>query len=116
MGVLARPIARARLRGVNPIYDRVSIVVTSSTVSTQFDTRAPIVSPSNGTPVRWARETGDTVLVSTRVQAGRLVQCFRGRDAGRENVFTLSPDGLTLGVAVTVSSSRLPRPLSYHLV
>ena len=116
MNFIARPIARARLRGADPLYERVTIAIVPAGVSTRFDAHAAIVSPLDGVPVRWTRENGDVFLVSTRLQADRLIQTFTGREGERENIFTLGPDLRTLTVNVTVSNPRLPQPLVYRLV
>jgi hypothetical protein len=116
MNFALRQIARPRLRKTNQPYQRVAINTTGSQVSIVTDNRAPITTATNGTPIKWTREDGEVFDVSTTLQGNRLRQVFAAEDGRRENVFTLSPDGNTLTMNVTVSSGRLPEPLTYKLV
>ena len=116
MNFITRPIARGRLRSTNQPYQRVVINYSPTQVSLAFDQRAPIVTPGNGTPTAWRREDGETLQVSTEWENGRLEQTFRAEDGTRENDFTLSEDGATLTMHVTITSPRLPQPLRYKLV
>ena len=116
MSFVTRPIARGRLTRTNAPYERIVISYSTSQVSLTFDRRAAIVTPANGTPTAWTREDGERFMVSTEWENGRLEQTFRADDGSRENVFTLSGDGATLTMNVTVTSPRLPRPLTYKLV
>jgi hypothetical protein len=116
MNFALRQVARPRLRRTNQPYQRVAINLTGSQVSIATDSRAPIVTATNGTPIKWTREDREVFDVSTTLQGNRLRQVFAAEDGRRENVFTLSPDGNTLTMNVTVSSGRLPEPLTYKLV
>lgn len=116
MNRITRPIARRRLRGTNAAYSRVVITTSRGQHSIQFDQRAPVVSPADGTAIRWRREDGEEFDVTQRVTNGRLEQRFVAEDGSRTNVFTLSPDGRTLTLQVTIESPRLPDPLVYRLV
>jgi len=116
MSFVTRPIARGRLRRTNTVYQRVVINYTQAQVSTTFDQRRPVESPANGQPVKWTREDGEKFDLSTEWQGGRLVQTFRAEDGSRTNTYTISPDGRTLTMHVTLRSPRLSSPLEYNLV
>jgi hypothetical protein len=116
MSFVTRPIARGRLRRTNTAYNRVVINYTQTEVSTTFDQRRPVESPANGQPVKWTREDGEKFDLSTEWQNGRLVQTFRAEDGSRTNTYTISPDGRTLTMNVTLRSPRLTSPLEYKLV
>lgn len=116
MSFVTRPIARGRLRRTNPVYSRVEINYTQSEVTVQLDQRRPIVSPANGQPIKWTREDGEKFDLSTEWQNGRLVQTFRAEDGSRTNSYTISPDGRTLTMHVTLRSPKLSAPLEYNLV
>ena len=45
-----------------------------------------------------------------------LHQTFRAEDGQRVNVYTLSNNGNTMTMNVTITSPRLPDPLTYRLV
>ena len=114
MNFVTRPIARGRLRKTNAAYERVVIDYGTSQVSVTFDQRAAIVTPSNGTPIKWRREDGEQFDVSTEWENGRLEQTFSAEDGRRVNVYTL--EGNTLTMEVTITSPRLSAPLRYKLV
>lgn len=116
MNFALRAIARPRLKKTNEAYRKVTIAPSGSSVTITTDSRAPITTPASGTPIRWKREDGETLDVSTVWQDGRLKQSFVAEDGRRDNVYTLSPDGRTLTMDVTVTSGRLPQPVTYKLV
>ena len=116
MSFVTRPIARGRLRRTNTVYNRVVINYTTAQVSTTFDKRRAVESPANGQPVPWTREDGEKFQLSTSWENGRLVQTFRAEDGSRTNTYSISPDGRTLTMHVTLRSPRLTSPLEYNLV
>ena len=115
MNFVTRPIARSRLKKTNDTYDKVVISQTGSQVSIAFDARPPVVTPANGSAVRWTRDDGEVFDVTTSGGNGTLQQTFKAEDGQRVNVFTLAPDGNTLTMNVTITSPRLPKPLTYKL-
>jgi hypothetical protein len=116
MNFAMRPIARGRLRKTNEPYPRIVIANTASQVSVAMNGRAAIVSPANGTPIDWTREDGEELKVSTEWENGTLEQTFKAEDGQRVNAYSVSPDGRTLTMNVTVTAGRLPQPLTYKLV
>jgi hypothetical protein len=116
MNFVTRPIARGRLTRTNTAYSRITIGYNPEHVTIQYDQRAPIHTPANGTPVQWTREDGEKFMVSTEWTHGHLEQTFRADDGQRVNVYTLSEDGATLTMDITVTSPRLPAPVRYKLV
>jgi hypothetical protein len=116
MNIATRQIARPRLRRTNQPYQRVTIATTPQTISITTDSRAAITTNPTGTAIRWTREDGEVINVSTTLQNGNLRQIFAAEDGQRENVWSISPDGRTLTLNVTVTSGRLPQPLRYKLV
>jgi hypothetical protein len=117
MNIFAKPIARDRLRKTNiPPYQRIVISYTQAEVSITTDQRAPIRTPVKGTPVDWTREDGEKLKVSTIWENGKLKQTFKGKDGQRVNLCSISADEETLTMQVSVTSSKLPRPLTYTMV
>lgn len=116
MNFITRPIARGRLKRTNQPYQRILIQHTQGQVSITTDQRAPIRTPANGTPIKWRREDGEMFDVSTEWENGSLEQTFAAEDGRRVNSFSVSPDGRTLTMEVTVTSPRLSQPLRYRLV
>lgn len=116
MHFLAKPVARKRLRKTNARYQRIIISCAQAEVSIATDQGAPLRTPVNGTPVEWAREDGEKLKVSTIWEGGKLKRTFEGKDGQRVNLYSVSADGNTLTVQVSVTSPRLPRPLTYKMV
>lgn len=111
--------ARNRLQKTNlPPYQRVVIQLEPSItgVSITTDKRAPIRTSADGTPIDWTREDKEKFKVSTVLKCGPLEQTFKSEDGQRVNTYSISADGKTLIIHVSVTSDRLPRPLTYKLV
>ena len=116
MNFVVRPVARGRLRKTNVAYERLVIGTTENRVNVTYDERAPVITPANGATVKWRREDGEEFDVSTQWENGRLEQIFRTSGGHRVNVYTVSGDGRTLTMDVTLTSPRLASPLRYKLV
>lgn len=115
MNFVTRPIARGRLTRTNQPYQRVTVDFSSSQVTVTTDGRDPIVSPANGTPIKWTREDKEVLDVSTEWENGVLEQTFKAEDGQRVNRYSVGADG-KMTMEVTITSPRLPRPLVYKLV
>lgn len=116
MNFVTRPIARGRLRRTNEPYQRVVIAHTPQQVSVTTDGRPVITTPANGTPVKWTREDGEVLDVSTEWENGKLEQTFKAEDGSRTNIYSVSADGRTLTMDVVIRSPRLKAPVQYKLV
>jgi len=111
--------ARRLIRTTNQPWEWVRIDHGPARISITTPGREPIVRTPGGDPEPWVRpEDRKTSDVSMGWRNGRLVQIFENEDGRRENVFTLSRDGRTLNMDVTLTSPRrdLPDPMSYRLV
>lgn len=115
MNFVTRPIARGRLRRTNEAYERIRISYTPAQVSVVTDARAPIVTPASGSAIRWTREDGEVLDVSTTWESGALTQTFKAEDGQRVNRYSVGPDGSVLTMQVTITSPRLAAPLVYNL-
>lgn len=115
MNFVTRPIARGRLRKTNQPYRTIRLSFTPSQISVITDTRDPIVSPANGTPIKWTREDGEVLDVATSWRGGAIEQSFTAEDGKRVNSYSLSADGDVMTMHVTITSPRLAAPLRYNL-
>ncbi len=115
MNFITRPIARGRLTRTNEPYRTLTIQQSGSQVTIIRDEMAPIVAAPDGNPIKWTREDGEVLDLTTQWVDETLDQTFIADDGQRKNVFTLSPDGGTLEMHVTVTSPRLSAPLTYTL-
>jgi hypothetical protein len=116
MNFIKRPIARSRLKKTNPIYRRIVISRAPREIWVEFRSGAPVVTPADGSAVKWTRDDGEVFDVSSSWEGSTLTQRFKAEDGERVNVFRLNPDGRTLTLDVTVSSEQLPKPMTYSLV
>ncbi|HEX8453667.1 MAG TPA: hypothetical protein VF647_16315 [Longimicrobium sp.] len=124
MNLVVRQIARPRLRSTNTMYPSITMSYDQSSVRVDMAGRPSVSSPANGQPVLWQRQTGgtcremkgDCVRVSAEWDGGNLKHTFQAEDGRRVNVYSVSPDGKTMTMNVTVTSPRLPQPLTYKLV
>jgi hypothetical protein len=123
VNVIVRQVARPRLRTLNVPYPKL-IFAFDESITVDMPGYPSVSSPANGQPVFWHRRLGGTcpemkrscVVVTTRWDDQALVQTFRSEDGDRQNVFSVSPDGATLTMTVTMTSPRLPTPLVYRLL
>lgn len=113
MNIAIRGIARSRLRKTNAPYQRIAIGYNPQEVTITTDGRDAMRTPANGTPIRWKREDGETLNVSTEWKNAVLEQTFAAEDGKRINRYTVSGDGRMMTLEVTITSPRLPKPLVY---
>jgi len=109
MNFITRPIARSRLNKTNEVYQTVRIEREAGTISIQYGQRQPQRMPADGSTVAWTREDGE------KAERDDLVQTYKAEDGERTNVFHVDPDSRILTLKVTVTSPRLPRPVSYAI-
>ena len=115
MNFITRPVARGRLTRTNEPYSAITISQTGNEISIITDDRAPIVARADGNPMRWQREDGEVLDLTTRWNGPTLEQVFVAEDGQRINAYSLGADGEMLELAVTVTSPRLAAPLTYTL-
>lgn len=68
-----------------------------------------------GSPARWKRADGETFEVVFKDEAPAFSLVFTQEEVVRTWRFTLSEDGRTLSVEVTLRNPKLPGPLAYRL-
>jgi hypothetical protein len=107
--------AKARLRDTNRPYESIEFLPAGDSLTTVTEFYR-LTTPMNGKRERWERKKGDFIDVTTHTDGARLEQVFDAEDGRRVNVYTLSPDGSTLTLEVTVTSPKLSSPLSYRQV
>ena len=115
MNFIKRPIARAKLVRLNPVYKKVVVAISDKETLVKFDDRDVIPMPPGGRPGPWTREDGDKFMVAAQVSKDQMIQTFKNDEGDRTNIFKLSPDGKTLTMSATVKSPQLPRPLTYSI-
>lgn len=112
MNFITQPIATGRLRGKNPLVQRIEINLTATNARVVFDGSRTY----RGALDAWTPHTfdGETLNVQFRQRGDALVQLFRSDGGSRRNVYRLMPNG-TMRLEVTLQSSSLPRNMTYTL-
>jgi hypothetical protein len=113
-GFLARPIARSRLKKINPNITRVEIEDSGGAFTITLGQSKPSAARPGGPSVKWTKDD-ETYDVSLAWHGTTLVQTFVAPDGTRINRYTLSADGHSLAVQIAFSSRMLKRPVSYTL-
>lgn len=109
-----RGIARGKLEDRTRVAARMGFRIEGSNVRCSVPGAPDAVSPLDGTAVDYT-VLGETVKLSQRRDGDRLVQTFASADGKRVNVIAPSADGTRVTMLVTVSSPRLPVPVTYGL-
>ncbi len=113
LNFVTRDIARGRLKKLNPAYRQVAITSSSNEISVTVDNQPPLRTPAKGAPVAWVGPDGRKVNVSMQLVGRHLEQTFTSATGRRVNDYTLSPDGRTLTMQVTETSTRLSHSITY---
>jgi hypothetical protein len=113
MNVLARGIARDRLREANPVPSELSIARDEHTCTIGLDDRK-YTAPLDGSSTEVVGITGDTLQYSVTISGDRIDQTFVGPKGTRKNTLRLGADG-ALEMRVEIGSESLPKALRYRL-
>ncbi|MEB3197767.1 MAG: hypothetical protein VKP62_11240 [Candidatus Sericytochromatia bacterium] len=113
---ILRGFAHGRLKDTNHPYRTVAITQQGADTLVKKDDRQPLTAPTSGASTKWKREDGQIYDVTLRWQGqGRLEESIGNHEGKRINLYSLRADGRTMDLHVSVSSTRLPVPLSYRL-
>ena len=116
MSFITRPIARGRLNKTNPLPQHVHVTQTDDTISVAFDDGNPIATPLNGDTVPWQSSMTHEQYQAHAVRLGDTTeQVIVAPDGERTNAYVFTDNGARLVLRVTISSHRLPQPLTYTL-
>lgn len=112
MNFITQPIATGRLRGKNPLVQRIQITLSATNARVVFDGSRTY----QGALDAWTPHTfdGETLNVQFRHRADSIVQLFRSDGGTRRNVYRLMPNG-GMRLEVTLQSGSLPRAMTYSL-
>lgn len=115
MNFVTRPIARSRLKDTNTVFGSITIALTGDNISIQRDKQTPIVTPASGAAGKWTSPDDETYTVTQKLTDRKITQNFQAGDGKKTAVYTLSKDGKSLTLTVTVSSPKLPQKVVYSL-
>lgn len=109
-----RGIARSRLANGTKIDPWATFAFRDGQVRSRVPSGAEAVSPEQGTVVDYVSD-GERSRLSQKLVGGKLTQVFAADEGQRTNEWTLSADGATLVLKVTISSAKLSVPCVYTL-
>lgn len=116
MFLLARPIARRRLRDSNQPSAELALEFGARVITIVRPGRPTVAAPRDGSRVVWRSPEGDEFQVKHRLRSdGALIQEFVGDGNRSENVFRLADDGARLTVETTISADALPKVLRFKM-
>jgi hypothetical protein len=113
MSVLTRGIARGRLLKANAAPARIRMQQDGGALRIQFEDRPAVTLPLSGSSVKDGERT---MRLEPEGETGAALRQIGETDQGRRvNVYRLGPGADAMTMAVTVTSPRLPSPLTYTL-
>lgn len=114
--ILFRPIARYRLAQTTAPVPFIEMAVTNPEITFTRPGAPTIRGRLNGGKQQWECEEGEICDASFQTTPdGGIQQTLEQSSGARVNRFALSPDGRTLTLNVTISSTRLNRTIRYSL-
>jgi len=114
MSSFTRSIARNRVTATTQIPGFYTFSFDRGKIKVHPESRPEMISGDKGEPADYVYNGKKSTL--TQVFAGdRITQAFVSDDGKRENEFTLSKDGQSLTLKVTVTNPRLSNPVVYSL-
>jgi hypothetical protein len=114
MSSFTRSTARNRINGTTQILGSYVFSFEPGKIKVLPEGRPVMLSGDKGEPADYVYNGKKSTL--TQVIAGdRLTQVFVSADGKRQNEFTLSQDGQSLTLKVTLTISRLSSPIVYSL-
>lgn len=109
--LMVREVARRKIAGATKVCDQYDLAVEPASVRVVCDDGPVHVLPADGKVYRTTNAAGEPVQGVVTVEADALVLTWSGPAGKRVNRFARKGDALTL--AVTVSSTHMPRPLRW---
>ena len=114
LSFVTRSTARSRVSATTQILGFYNFSFEPGKIVVRPEARPEMVSGDKGEPADYVYKGKHSTL--TQVLAGdRIMQVFVSEDGRRENEYTLSQDGKTVTLKVTLTSGRLSSPVAYSL-
>ncbi len=114
MSAFTRSTARSRINATTQILASYVISFEPGKIKVLPEGRPVMLSGDKGEPADYVYN-GKTSTLTQVIAGDRLTQVFVSSDGRRQNEFTLSQDGQTLTLKVTLTISRLSSPIVYSL-
>ncbi len=111
---VTRSTARNRVSATTQILGFYNFSFEPGKIVVRPEARPEMVSGDKGEPVDYVYNGKHSTLTQV-LAADRISQVFVSDDGRRENEYTLSQDGKTVTLKVTLTSGRLSSPVAYSL-
>lgn len=117
MSIVIRDYARGRLYETTEPLSLLVMKFPGDKISVGYLGEKAIVTPSDGTKVKWKNRLGDRTNVAQTMEGGKLVQRYTGAAGGgkRTSIYTLSEDGSRITVDTTVTATLMPKPVKFRV-
>ncbi len=115
MFFVTKPIARSKLHEKTAVKNTVGFSFAKGKITSTASGSAPATSRDDGTGTPYKVDGEMLRILQNVTPDGHLLQTFAAVDGTRSNDYSLSADGKTLTMTVTLSSGKLPRAMHYAL-
>lgn len=113
LNFVLRPFARRKLTEATKLCDDLTFDFQGPNLSITCDDRPVQTAPVNQGQGLYTNEEGNRYVLVHKVGAGQILQVFADENGTRENRYTVSPDGMSIEMEVTIDSKQLPEPLVF---
>lgn len=112
---VVRGFARDKLLELCAPYKGLSVTVQGEQITMKTERYGPWTTKADGQGLKAKNSQGEDVTVTRKWQKEKLVEVVRGEGGSFTRVFQLSPDGKRLTMSVTVTSTKLDKPVKYAM-
>lgn len=113
LNFVLRPFARRKLTEATKLCDELNFDFQGANLSVTCDERPVQTAPVNQGQGLYTNEEGNRYVLVHKVGQGQILQVFADENGTRQNRYTVSPDGMTIEMEVTINSKQLPEPLVF---
>lgn len=113
LNFVLRPFARSKLKEATKLCDEVTFDFQGPALAIACDDRPVATAPINQGQSTYTNEEGNRYVLVNKVGDRQVLQVFADENGRRSNRYTVSPDGQTMEMEVTIDSDQLPEPLVF---
>ena len=113
LNFVLRPFARRKLTEATKLCDELTFDFQGPNLSVACDERPVQTAPVNQGQGLYTNEEGNRYVLVHKAGQGQILQVFADENGQRTNRYTISPDGQSLIMEVTIDSKQLPEPLVF---
>ncbi len=110
---VVRSVARGKLQDICKPHKKLNFKVQGKTLTTSSERHGPWSSPVDGSTFNGKNESGDPIKIQRKWRKNRIVETLRSERGVITRVFTLSKDGKSLTMSVSLKSSKFDETIKY---